>query len=94
MFGKQYLEILKGEQKVKVLKSVSQDFINELKETKASVKNWTEGEFREKLVNIQKYLGEMLKDPNLEEEKKKQINNLYSEIYELFLSGKEMEKNT
>lgn len=94
MFGKQYLEILKGEQKVKVLKSVSQDFIDELKDTKANVKNWTEGEFREKLVNIQKYLGEMLKDPKLEEAKKKQINDLYSEIYELFLSGKEMEKNT
>lgn len=92
VFGKQYLEILKSEQKVKVLKNVSQDFVEEIKETKEGIKNWTQGEFREKLVNMQTYLGEMLKDPNINSEKKKKINDLYAEIYELFLSGKELEK--
>ena len=92
VFGKQYLEILKGEQKIKVLKNVSQDFIDEIKSQEKEVNDWTEGEFRLKLVNIQKYLGELLKDPNLSKDKKEKINGLYSEIYELFLSGMEMKK--
>lgn len=92
MFGKQYIEILKNEQRIKVLKSISQDFIEEIKDQEEGIKNWTEGEFRLKLVNIQKYLGELLKDPNLSKDKKEKINDLYSQIYELFLSGMEMKK--
>lgn len=91
-FGKQYLQILKNEQKIKLLKNVGQDFIEEIKSQEEEVKNWTEGDFRLKLVNVQKYLGELLKDPSLSKSKKEKINELYSEIYELFLSGMEMKK--
>lgn len=92
MFGKQYIENLKNEQRIHILKNVSQDFVEEIKYQENEVKNWTDGEFRSKLVSVQKYLGELLKDKDLDEEKRKKINELYEEIYELFLSGMEMKK--
>ena len=92
MFGRQYLEILKNEQKIQVLKNVSRDFIDEIKTKKEEVNTWTNGDFRLKLVNMQKYLGELLNDSQLDPEKKKNIAKLYEEIYELFLSGMEMKK--
>ena len=92
MFGRQYIEILKNEQKIQVLKSVGQDFIEEIKSQEEEVKVWTDGDFRLKLVKIQKYLSELLKDPNLSTEKKGKINDLYEQIYELFLSGMKMKK--
>jgi len=92
MFGRQYIEILKNEQKIQVLKSVGQDFIEEIKSQEKEVNIWTDGDFRLKLVKIQKYLSELLKDPNLSTEKKGKINDLYEQIYELFLSGMKMKK--
>lgn len=92
MFGNQYIEILKNEQKIRVLKSVSQDFIEEIKSQEEGVKNWAEGEFRLKLVNMQKYLGELLNDSSLDSEKKEKVKDLYQQIYELFQSGMEMKK--
>lgn len=91
-FGKQYLQILKNEQKIKLLKNVGQDFVEEIHSQEEEVKNWTEGDFREKLVNVQKYLSELLKDPDLNKSKKEKMRELYSEIYKLFLSGMEMKK--
>ncbi|KKQ48440.1 MAG: hypothetical protein US68_C0032G0001, partial [Candidatus Shapirobacteria bacterium GW2011_GWE1_38_10] len=75
-----------------VLKNVSRDFIDEIKTKKEEVNTWTNGDFRLKLVNMQKYLGELLNDSQLDPEKKKNIAKLYEEIYELFLSGMEMKK--
>lgn len=92
MFGKQYIENLQNEQRIHILKNVSQDFVEEIKYQEDEVKNWTDGEFRSKLVNVQKYLGELLKDKDLDDEKRTKINELYEEIYELFLSGMEMKK--
>jgi hypothetical protein len=66
--------------------------VDELKSREEGVKSWTEGDFRLKLVNIQKYLGEMLQDSSLSTEKKAEITALYKQIYELFLSGMEMKK--
>ena len=91
-FGRQYLEILKNEQKIKLLKNIGQDFVEEIKSQEEEVRNWTDGDFRLKLVGIQRYLGELLKDPSLDKDKKKKINDLYGQIYELFLSGMEMKK--
>ncbi len=92
MFGNLYIQILKNEQKIQVLKNVSQDFIEEIKSQEEEVKSWAEGDFKLKLVNIQKYLDELLKDPNLNDDKKERIKDLYQQIYELFLSGMEMKK--
>ena len=75
-----------------MLKSVGQGFIEEIKSQEKKVNNWTDGDFRLKLVKIQKYLRELLKDPNLSTEKKGKINDLYEQIYELFLSGMKMKK--
>lgn len=70
MFGNLYIQILKNEQKIQVLKNVSQDFIEEIKSQEEEVKSWAEGDFKLKLVNVQKYLDELLKDPNLNDDKK------------------------
>lgn len=92
MFGKQFLQVLRDEQKIKVLKNVSRDFQEEIKFQENEVKSWTEGDFREKLVTIQTYLDQLLKDPALGNEKKNKIKELYEEIYNLFKSGMEMKK--
>lgn len=92
MFGKQYLEILKSEQRIKVLKNISQDFIEEIKYQEDEVKNWTEGDFREKLVNMQKQLGGLMNDSSLSKDKQNEIKDLYQQIYDLFLSGVKMKK--
>lgn len=92
MFGNLYIQILKNEQKIQVLKNVSQDFIEEIKSQEEEVESWAEGDFKLKLVNVQKYLDELLKDPNLNNDKKEKIKDLYQQIYELFLSGMEMKK--
>jgi hypothetical protein len=92
MFGNQYIHILKDNQKIQVLKNVSQDFVEELKSQEEEVKTWADGDFRLKLVNIQKYLGDLLQDSSLDPEKKYKIKDLYQQIYDLFLSGQEMKK--
>lgn len=92
MFGKQYLEILKSEQKVKVLKNISQDFIEEIKSQEEEVKNWTEGDFREKLVNMQEGMGKLMNDSSIDKEKQDEIKDLYKQIYDLFVSGVKMKK--
>lgn len=93
MFGKQYIQILKDGQKIQVLKNVSQDFMEEIKEEKEEINKWTEGDFRLKLVNMQKNLSEMSQDSSLSDDKKTKIKELYEQIYELFLSGMEMKKD-
>lgn len=92
MFGKQYIEILNNEQKIKVLKNVGRDFVEEIKFQEKEVKNWTEGDFRLKLVSMQKYLTELINDPDLSKKKKEKLNALHHQIYELFQSGMEMKK--
>ena len=92
MFGKQHLQIFQDAQKINALKNVSHDFADEVKEQKEEIKNWTEGDFREKLVEMQAHLGEFLKDKDVPEDKKTKVKELYQQIYDLFQSGKRMEK--
>jgi len=90
VFGRQYLEIVKDEQKISALKNVSQDFAEEIKFQEENVKKWTEGEFKSRIVNIQRYLGNLIKDRSLDETKKGKIQDIYYQIYQLFLSGEEL----
>lgn len=92
MFGKQHIQIFQDSQKINVLKNISQDFADEVKTQKEEVKSWTDGDFREKLVEMQKHLKELLNDPEIPEEKKTKIKVLNEQIYDLFQSGKKMEK--
>jgi hypothetical protein len=56
------------------------------------VTTWTEGDFRRRLLRIQEYLQKLSNDPSIELDKKERINSLYRQIYDLFLSGRTMEK--
>jgi len=54
---------------------------------------WTEGDFRKRLLRIQEYLQKLSLDPAIGADKKERINSLYRQIYDLFLSGRKMEKD-
>lgn len=86
IFGKQYLKVMEDQ---KAISSLS----GKVQKNKIDVESWTEGDFRKRLVRIQEYLQKLIANPNVEPEEKQRINSLYRQIYDLFLSGKDLEKN-
>jgi hypothetical protein len=85
LFGKQYLKVLQDK---KMITGLSQ----KVQKNKVDVTTWTEGDFRKRLLRIQEYLQKLASDPTIELDKKERINSLYRQIYDLFLSGRDMEK--
>lgn len=85
VFGKQYLKLLQDK---KMITGLSQ----KVQKNKVEVTDWTEGDFRRRLLRIQEYLQKLSSDPTIELDKKQRINSLYRQIYDLFLSGRSMEK--
>jgi hypothetical protein len=85
LFGKQYLKVLQDK---KIITGLSQ----KVQKNKVDVTSWTEGDFRRRLLRIQEYLQKLSLDPSIELDKKERINSLYRQIYDLFLSGRTMEK--
>lgn len=86
VFGKQYLKVLQDK---KIITGLSQ----KVQKNKIEVTDWTEGDFRKRLLRIQEYLQKLSNDPTIELDKKERINSLYRQIYDLFLSGRRMEKD-
>lgn len=85
LFGKQYLKVLRDKQ---IITGLSQ----KVQKNKVEVADWTEGDFRRRLLRIQEYLQKLENDPTIALEEKERINSLYRQIYDLFLSGRGMEK--
>lgn len=86
IFGKQYLKVLRDKQ---IITGLSQ----KVQKNKVEVSAWTEGDFRRRLLRIQEYLQKLENDPTIALEEKERINSLYRQIYDLFLSGRKMEKD-
>jgi hypothetical protein len=86
LFAKQYLKVLEDR---KIITGLSQH----VQKNKIEVNAWTEGDFRKRLLRIQEYLQKLAGDPTIETDKKERINSLYRQIYDLFLSGRKMEKD-
>ena len=86
LFGKQYLRVLEDK---KMITGLNQ----KVQRNKVDVTAWTEGDFRRRVLRIQEYLQKLLNDPTIGLDKKERITSLYRQIYELFLSGREMEKD-
>ena len=86
IFGKQYLKVLADK---KVITGLSQ----KIEQDKAEIGGWTEGDFKKRLLRIQEYLQKLLDDPSIGTDKKQRITSLYRQIYDLFLSGRNMEKD-
>lgn len=86
LFGKQYLKVLEDR---KIITGLSQ----KVQKNKVDVMLWTEGDFRKRLLRIQEYLEKLENDPAVGSDKKERIKSVYRQIYELFLSGRTMEKN-
>jgi hypothetical protein len=86
VFGRQYLKVLEDK---KVISGLSQ----RIQKNKIDVSSWTEGDFKRRVLRIQEYLQKLLDDPSIEVDKKERINSLYRQIYDLFLSGRQMEKD-
>lgn len=86
IFGKQYLRVKEDQKAISTLSG-------KVQKNKTNVENWTEGDFRKRLLRIQEYLQKLASDPNMKLEEKQRINSLYRQIYDLFLSGKKLEKD-
>lgn len=86
LFGKQYLKVLEDK---KIIVGLSQ----KVQKNKVEIGSWTEGDFRRRLLRIQEYLQKLVNDPSIDFAKKERINSLYRQIYDLFLSGRKMEKD-
>lgn len=86
LFGREYLKVLVDR---KIITLLSQKIIK----NKVDVTDWTEGEFRKRLLRLQEYLQKLLNDPTIGTDKKERISSLYRQIYDLFLSGQKMEKD-
>jgi hypothetical protein len=86
LFGKQYLKVLEDR---KIITGLSQH----VQKNKVEVGEWTEGDFRRRLLRIQEYLQKLVNDPTMDLSKKERVNSLYRQIYDLFLSGRKMEKD-
>jgi hypothetical protein len=86
LFGKQYLKVLQDKQ---IITGLTQ----KVQKNKIEVTDWTEGDFRRRLLRIQEYLQKLSSDPTIGTDKKERINSLYRQIYDLFLSGRKMEKD-
>ena len=86
LFGKQYLKVLEDK---KMITGLNQ----KVQRNKVDVTTWTESDFRRRLLRIQEYLQKLQSDPKVQLDEKERIRSLYRQIYDLFLSGKTMEKN-
>jgi hypothetical protein len=86
IFGRQYLKVLEDK---KMITGLNQ----KVQRNRVDVTTWTEGDFRKRVLRIQEYLQKLLNDPTIGLDKKERITSLYRQIYELFLSGREMEKD-
>ena len=85
LFGRQYLKVLADK---KMITGLNQ----KVQKDKVDVTEWTEGDFRRRLLRIQEYLQKLGEDPTIGLDKKERINSLYRQIYDLFLSGRNLEK--
>lgn len=86
LFGKQYLKVLEDKRMITGLNQ-------KVQRNKVDVTAWTEGDFRRRILRIQEYLQKLLNDPAIGPDKKERITSLYRQIYDLFLSGRKMEKD-
>lgn len=86
LFGKQYLKVLEDK---KMITGLNQ----KVQRNKVDVTTWTEGDFRKRLLRVQEYLQKLLMDPVIQSDEKERIKSIHRQIYDLFLSGKTMEKN-
>ncbi|MBU0998656.1 hypothetical protein KJ570_03980 [Patescibacteria group bacterium] len=92
IFGKQYLKLLQSESKIKILETEGKALEEEVVRQEKEVKNWTSNILSQKLVQIQKRLNAVLKDENISDLEKKELKDIFFQIYQVFTSGKEMEK--
>lgn len=92
IFGKQYIKLKLNELKVQALEREEETLTKKVEKQERQVKFWTETVFGQKLAEIQNYIKSLEQDPNISEEKRKYLRKISAQIYETFISGKEMEK--
>ena len=92
IFGKQYLKLLQSKSKIKISETEGEALEKEVVRQEKEVKDWTSNVLSQKLVQIQKRLNAVLKNENISDLEKKELKNIFFQIYQVFTSGKEMEK--
>lgn len=92
IFGKQYLKLLQSDSKIKILETEGKALEEEVVRQEKEVKNWTSNTLSQQLVQIQKRITSVLNDKNISSKEKQELKNIFFQIYQVFESGKEMEK--
>lgn len=92
IFGKQYIKLLQSESKIKVLETEEQVLATEIKRQESEVKSWTTEVLAGKLTDIQSGLKSILDNPEVPKSEKDKITKIFKDAYQLFESGREMEK--
>jgi len=92
IFGKQYLKLLQSESKIKILETEGKALEQEVTRQEKEVKDWTTNTLSQQLVQIQKRITAILNDNSISAKEKQELKNIFFQIYQVFESGKEMEK--
>lgn len=92
IFGNQYLKLKEEETQVEILKKEEKILASEIVSQEKTVRAWTFGELRNKLIKIWENLEEISKDKNLSEKSTNKINEISNQLSNLLKSGQELEK--
>jgi hypothetical protein len=92
IFGSQYIKLLQSEEKNEVLSYEGQKLEHEVVEQEKEVKKWTYNELSQRLTEIQQGIKVLLADSHISPSESVKLKEIFTKIYEVFQSGKEMEK--
>ena len=92
IFGSQYIKILQDKEKIEVLSYEGQKLEKEVVEQEKEVNKWTYTELSQRLTEIQQGISSLLNNTQISASEKLKLKEIFTKIYEVFQSGKEMEK--
>jgi len=91
-FGTQYIKVLEGDNKIKVLKHQANRLESSIEQEETTTLLWLSIELKNKLhhaIDLVSQLSSSL--PNISYHQQENLKNLYSDLKELFTSGQELE---
>jgi len=91
-FGSQYIKILQNNEKIRVLADEGKVLEEKVMIQEQEVHQWTSQKLSRMLTQIQTRIKILLSDPNIPQKEKDNLKSIFTDIYNVFVSGKEMEK--
>lgn len=92
IFGNQYLKLQEEELRVEKLKKEEKDLVSEIVFQEKTVKDWTWGDLRKRLVKIWENLELLIRNENLKESEKQKLTEISNQLSSLLKSAKNLEQ--